>query len=486
MLWRQPLISFSRLALVLAMLVGLESLREQRCHAEIRFTGVNLSGAEFGEDALPGNFGSNYTYPTTAEINYFVGKGMNTFRLPIRWERLQRSQLASLHGDGPGATGELDRIDAFVNSATSQGANTILEPHNFARYFPSGSGNLQTSSNGRLGNDIPDSSFANFWGKVADHYKDNQHVIFNLMNEPTALDSGDWVSAANAAIAAIRATGAKNLIQVPGTRWTGAWTWNDSGGSINGISLGPSNASALLDIVDPGNNFVVEVHQYMDSNGSGTNESINNNNPLTGVNRITAFTDWLRANNLKGFLGEFAVPNSLVGAGVGDETIDNLLSYMEDNSDVWTGWAWWAGGPWWEGGPGKPPTNNPYMFLLDPANLGQPSQTDKAAMAVLQPHFATALDGDFNFDGIVNAADYTVWRNSLGQTGAGLDADSNFDGVVDEGDYDAWKTHFGDSSGADGTASAAVPEPSAMILVVASSLTLGASARRRQTSRRRR
>jgi hypothetical protein len=126
------------------------------------------------------------------------------------------------------------------------------------------------------------------------------------------------------------------------------------------------------------------------------------------------------------------------------------------------------------------------MFLLDPANLGQPSQTDKAAMAVLQPHFATALDGDFNFDGIVNAADYTVWRNSLGQTGAGLDADSNFDGVVDEGDYDAWKTHFGDSSGADGTASAAVPEPSAMILVVASSLTLGASARRRQTSRRRR
>ena len=361
------------LTLVVLVQLGVDAFSTTACHATIRFTGVNLAGAEFGEGLLPGTFGTNYTYPTTAEINYFVVKGMNTFRLPFRWERLQRSQLATLHGLGAGPTGELDRIDTFVNTATGQGADVILEPHNFARYFPSGSGGNQTSTNGRLGNDVPDSAFADFWGKVADHYKGNERVIFNLMNEPTALDSDDWVSAANAAIVAIRATGAKNLIQVPGTRWTGAWSINNSGGFENGISLGRSNADALLDIVDPGDNFAVEVHQYMDFNGSGQNESIDNNNPMTGVNRVTAFTNWLRTNNLKGFLGEFAVPNSLIGAGVGDETIQNLLNFLEANDDVWTGWAWWAAGPWWFGGPGQPPGQTPYMILLDPANLGQPT-----------------------------------------------------------------------------------------------------------------
>ena len=71
-----------------------------------------------------------------------------------------------------------------------------------------------------------------------------------------------------------------------------------------------------------------------------------------------------------------------------------------------------AAGPWWAGGPGQPPGQTPYMFLLDPTNLGQPTQTDKAAMAVLQPHFADLQPGDFNFDGTVDAADYTIWRDS--------------------------------------------------------------------------
>ncbi len=56
---------------------------------------------------------------------------------------------------------------------------------------------------------------------------------------------------------------------------------------------------------------------------------------------------------------------------------------------------------------------------------------------------AQVLYGDFNQDGIVNAADYTVWRDTLGQTGEGLAADVNGDLVVDATDYGMWKTHFG-------------------------------------------
>ncbi len=58
----------------------------------------------------------------------------------------------------------------------------------------------------------------------------------------------------------------------------------------------------------------------------------------------------------------------------------------------------------------------------------------------------TALaNGDFNHDGAVDAADYTVWRNSRDQTGPGLAADANGDLQITLADYNIWKTHYGGS-----------------------------------------
>ena len=80
------------------------------------------------------------------------------------------------------------------------------------------------------------------------------------------------------------------------------------------------------------------------------------------------------------------------------------------------------------------------------------------------------LVGDFNGDGSVGSADYTVWRNSLGETvDHGTLADANGDGVVDTADYESWKTHFGSSistngSGSHSGATATVPEPAAVVL----------------------
>ena len=90
---------------------------------------------------------------------------------------------------------------------------------------------------------------------------------------------------------------------------------------------------------------------------------------------------------------------------------------------------------------------------------------------------STTLAGDYNGDGIVDAADYTIWRNTLGQTGSGLAADGTGpagvpDGVVDQLDYDFWKANFGNHSGTGAGATAAVPEPSTlwMLLVAAASV----------------
>jgi hypothetical protein len=75
-----------------------------------------------------------------------------------------------------------------------------------------------------------------------------------------------------------------------------------------------------------------------------------------------------------------------------------------------------------------------------------------------------AVAGDYNHDGVVNAADYALWRNSLGTSGTGLAADGNGDGVINQLDYDIWREHFGQTSGSGAAQAAPVPEPSSLIL----------------------
>ncbi|QDT69670.1 hypothetical protein MalM25_26090 [Planctomycetes bacterium MalM25] len=61
----------------------------------------------------------------------------------------------------------------------------------------------------------------------------------------------------------------------------------------------------------------------------------------------------------------------------------------------------------------------------------------------------TPLEGDFNGDGEVNAADYTVWRD-------------NESGGFTPGDYDTWRLNYG----ATASSTVAVPEPGALLLTV--------------------
>jgi hypothetical protein len=73
-----------------------------------------------------------------------------------------------------------------------------------------------------------------------------------------------------------------------------------------------------------------------------------------------------------------------------------------------------------------------------------------------------ALAGDYNGDGMVNVADYTVWRDTLGQTGSGLPADGDGGGAVDAADYEFWKQRFGNATTV-AFAASRVPEPSGLL-----------------------
>lgn len=90
---------------------------------------------------------------------------------------------------------------------------------------------------------------------------------------------------------------------------------------------------------------------------------------------------------------------------------------------------------------------------------------------------ASELPADYNGDGAINAADYTLWRDTLGAT-SGLRADGDGSGAIDAADYELWSDSYG-ASGAT-IAPSAAPEPAAAAMGLAA-LTAALAARRRTT-----
>lgn len=312
----------------------------QSLASPLQFTGVNLSGGEFAKPK-PGValiYGKNYIYPAAKEIDYFAGKGVNIFRIPFRWEALQPTARAPLD------TADLARLKKSVSYATGRGLTVILDPHDFARYYGKVIG----------GSDVTNDDFADFWGKLAAEFKDSPLVWFGLMNEPNKMPTEQWLGAANAAIAAIRKTGAKNRILVPGNSWSGAHSWLKAGNT------------RLLEVQDPADNYIFEAHQYLDSDSSGTHRDVVST--TVGSERLRAFVDWCRTNHKKAFLGEFAV-----AAGSDQQAaLQDMLASMEKDRDVWLGFTWWSAGAWW----------GDYMFSLSPTKTGE----DRPQMSYLAPH----------------------------------------------------------------------------------------------------
>jgi len=103
--------------------------------------------------------------------------------------------------------------------------------------------------------------------------------------------------------------------------------------------------------------------------------------------------------------------------------------------------------------------------------------TDLESQGILSVVAATTiLAGDYNDDGTVDAADYSVWRDAL-NSDTPLENETESLGVVDAADYDAWRTNFGNA--ASGTASRGVPtpEPNALLLLTVAVATFAPSRR---------
>ncbi|OOE08085.1 cellulase [Stutzerimonas degradans] len=309
-----------------------------------RLVGVNLSGAGFGPSVVPGVHGTNYTYPAESYYKKYADLGMKLVRLPFLWERIQPKLNTPLNAT------ELARLKQSLDFAHKHGVKVILDLHNYYRYF----GKLIGSS------EVPISSFAGVWKQIVQEVVSHPAVEgYGLMNEPYSTN-GLWPQAALAAAKAIRTLDSQRWIYVAGDRWSSAYHW-------------PHYNTQLINdpwMRDRKNNLVFEAHMYVDKDFSGNYfDKAEVFDPMIGVNRVKPFVEWLKSNNLRGYIGEHGVPDFSPSAIV---ATDNLLAYLRQNCIPST---YWAAGPWW----------GEYALSLDVT-----SGKARPQLPVLQKHAKTA------------------------------------------------------------------------------------------------
>lgn len=102
----------------------------------------------------------------------------------------------------------------------------------------------------------------------------------------------------------------------------------------------------------------------------------------------------------------------------------------------------------------------------DWGSLAYKDTTDPILAAPSRLHAAedTRQPGDYNRDGQIDAGDFTVWRDNLGNAPLlpGYGADGDFDGATGNSDYGVWLTAFSDQSSTPPN----VPEPNTGILLL--------------------
>ena len=295
--------------------------------------GVNLAGAEFGSQKLPGVLGSDYIYPSQANLGYFRDIGMNVIRMPIRWERIQRQ----LHGRLD--SNELAQIKQVLGWAREMKLCILLDIHNYASYNGQPLGTAAVSA----------IALEDVWMRLAQALPDYNNLAIGLMNEPVAMRPSQWLSLAQATVLALRRAGSQHLILVGSGRWSGAHEFDVR------LDGGQSAAEVFASFRDPLKRFAVEVHQYADSDYSGAGTQCIDAGRLRSIMQTLA--TWSKQNRVRLFMGEFGVPNDpdCLTAMLA------LLHAMQDNS-VWLGWTYWAAGPWWGN----------YHLSIQPGSSGVP------------------------------------------------------------------------------------------------------------------
>ncbi|KAG9228258.1 glycoside hydrolase superfamily [Amylocarpus encephaloides] len=300
--------------------------------AKVQFMGMNIAGFEFG-CLIDGTCPTSSAQPPLADgpgqmQHFATDNQMNIFRLPVSWQFLLNNKLGGTLDDSNTA-----RYDQLMQACLATGAYCAIDIHNFARW----NGKIIGQAGGPT-----DEQFSDLWTQLATKYKSNDKVIFGLMNEPHDIDISAWATSCQAAVTAIRNTGASSqMILLPGNDFTsaGKFVENGSGAALIGIK----NPDGSID------GLIFDIHKYLDVDNSGNLDECTTDN----IEAFTSVAQFLRENGRQGLVSE-------TGAGSTDSCFTAFCaqnSFINQNSDVYLGIVAWAAGSF----------SNSYTLSLTPS-----------------------------------------------------------------------------------------------------------------------
>ena len=241
-----------------------------------------------------------------------------------------------------------------------------------------------------------------------------------------------------------------------------------------------------------GQNLEDVVFQYNDPAAQATVNGVVNYTGGTGINNLVLFADPATGNVKVRNTSPFTV-------AIDGYTIASPAGSLNSNPALWTSLQDSVGNSWFEANLADTRVSELQSSGLTTLNLNggttfdlgglfkTAGAKDLAFQFVLSGNSApntgvvvyeaaptvTGVAGDYNKNGVVDAADYTIWRDHLSQTFQ-LDNEGGIStGTVDAADYTFWKSRFGATSGSGsgsgslvGGSAGAVPEPTAWALFV--------------------
>lgn len=283
--------------------------------------GISESGMEFGKGPIAG---TNYAVP---DPTYYLQRGVRLVRVPFQIVRLQPMP------GGPFDQAVLGYLKTIVRQDEAAGAVTVLDPHAYGTYPIDG------KPQDILKSPVAADAYVDLMGKIAANFTTGDAAIA-LMNEPHTGADTDYAPLWNRAIAAIRKAGFNGVILVPHAHWSTA----------SDITAAKPYEGV---IIDPENNWVLELHSYLDPDNTGTYKK-----PVpsvdVGAERLAGAIAWSRQSHIRLFLGETGGPADALSLSAMQAMFDEIAAAP----DVFWGVALWGGGPWW---------SPKYVMHLDPA-----------------------------------------------------------------------------------------------------------------------
>jgi Cellulase (glycosyl hydrolase family 5) len=187
-----------------------------------RNRGVNAASGAMTQTGFdggsPGTYGTHYTYPDRADYEYIKSRGLNTVRVPFRWERVQQRSPSSPNANPTLKAAEIARLKSSFDAAEAAGVKVIPSVQNYGDYIFSSS--VFSTNKGEIGSSkLSVSAYAALWRQLATTFRGHPAISgYDLMNEPGNLAGGanQWENASQPAVGAACAADPNTRIWVSG------------------------------------------------------------------------------------------------------------------------------------------------------------------------------------------------------------------------------------------------------------------------------